>query len=564
MGNEAFENIEISDEESKEFLARVDEPMAKKVGSSEELTEGKIAKIEQEFAFIDINAKSEIRLNIAEITGSNGELLFNVGDKLPVLIWRRPGEGLRVSHTKAVKKQKVKEFIAAYKARAVDEPMDIVGSVTGKNKGGYIVESGGVEFFMPISLAAFREDAKPVGKSVTARVIKIDEEANNLVVSRRSYLNAQRKVRRESVKKLTEAGDILPAIVKRIQNYGMFVESMGVEGLVHYTEISHKGPVNPALLYKEGDEVLVKVSGSDKDKNRISFSIKATQPNPWQEIAEQLEVGSAIIVTVANMENYGAFVDLGNDTEGFLHISEISWNKDLKHPSEVLTIGQEIEVEVIGLDVEQQRLRVSLKKLQPKPFELFAKNHKIGDILKGEITALKEFGAFVKVDGVEGLLHNEDCSWKRTEGAKELFKVGDEVDVAIIKIDTDASRLSFSRKALAESPIEIFAKSHAVGNDVDGTVRDIQDFGVFVRIEEGVDALIRTEDLPPLNPEEIKVGDHISATIVGMDPKKGRIRLSVRRLEKQKERDVIKNINKDDRMTLGDAIKGTFGKKQAV
>ncbi|MDR3347652.1 MAG: 30S ribosomal protein S1 [Helicobacteraceae bacterium] len=554
MGNEALDNIDLGDE-TEDFATLLEESFKSKDSKQERFLTATIVKINDEHALIDIGKKQEAKLDIAEITDKDGNRLFNVGDSIPLVI----GDRGKVSYKKALKKQKIAEFIAAHKETT--EPINIEGVAVGKNKGGYIIESDGVEFFMPISLAAFKPDAKPIGKPITARLIKMDESSGSLVVSRRAYLNAQRKSRRESIKKLLEAGETINAIVKRIKNYGMFIEAMGVEGLVHYTEISHKGPVNPASLYKEGDEVVVKVLSADKDKNRVNFSIKATQPNPWQEIAEQLSVGDTLRVVVANMESYGVFVDLGNDTEGFLHISEISWNKELKHPSEILKIGDEIEVEVIGLDLENQRLRVSYKNLQPKPFDLFSSKHAVGEVTKGVVTALKEFGAFVKVDGIEGLLHNEDCAWNRSENAKDLFKIGDEIEIVIVKIDSENDRVSFSRKALDESPTEIYAKHHEIGDVVEGTVRDVKDFGVFVRLEEGVDALVRIDDIAPLDAEEIKIGDTIKAAIVIMEPKKGRIRLSVRRLEKQQERDALKSYNNESRMTLGDALKGSFKSK---
>ncbi len=559
MNQEALKSIDI-DDETEDFATLLEESLKADEAGGEQLSQGVIIQITDDGVMVDVGMKQEGRLDISEIKDDEGNLLFKVGDTLPVVLSSKQGEKPRISHKKAIKKQKVADFIAANKDRSEDEPLDITGTIVRKNAGGYLVEMDGVEFFMPVSLAAFKPDMKPVGKPVTARVIKMDEKGGTLVLSRRAWLNAQRKQRREAVKQLMDVEGPIDATVRRIKSYGMFVEAMGAEGLVHYTEISYKGPVNPASLYKEGDVVPVKVIEHDKERNRISFSIKATQFNPWDEIEEQLEVGDTIKVTVANMENYGAFVDLGNDVEGFLHISEVSWDKDLKHPGEVLELGQEVEVEVIELDVPKQRLRVSLKKLQPKPFEQFVRKYRVGDVVTGKITSIKEFGAFVKVDSVEGLLHNEDTSWNRSESAKDLFKAGDEVEVQIIRIDEESSRLSFSKKALSESPMEAYAKNHKSGDIVKGTVRDVKEFGVFVNLQEGVDALIRHEDLAPLNAEELQSGQEIEATIVAMEPKRGRIRLSIRRLEKQKERDVLKQINEteDDRMTLGDAIKGSL------
>ena len=262
------------------------------------------------------------------------------------------------------------------------------------------------------------------------------------------------------------------------------------------------------------------------------------------------------------MENYGAFVDLGNEIEGFLHISELSWQKNINHPSEVIAMGQEIDVEVIELDLEGRKLRVSLKKLQPKPFEVFTQKHKEGDVVKGRVTSIKEFGAFVAIDGVEGLLHNEDASWSRKDKCSDMYQLGDEVEVMIQKIDKERERISLSRKQLTESPVDAYAKAHKNGDMVTGEIRDIKEFGVFVKLADEVDGLIRIEDLYPLKAEELNVGDKIEAVIVMIDNKKGKIRLSVKRLEKQQEREMLDSINQseDEGTTLGDVLKDALNK----
>ena len=225
----------------------------------------------------------------------------------------------------------------------------------------------------------------------------------------------------------------------------MFVDVGGVDGLVHYSEISYKGPVNPSSLYKEGDKVLVKVISYDNEKRHLSLSIKAATPDPWEEIiSDGLEVGDTIKVTVSNIEPYGAFVDLGNDIEGFLHISEISWDKNIKNPKDHISEGQEVDVEVIEIDAKGHRLRVSLKNLLPKPFDEFKAKFKEGDVVKGVVTTITNFGAFVRVGCVEGLLHNEDASWDRNDKCKDMFKAGDELEVKIIKIDS-AEQKNFSK-----------------------------------------------------------------------------------------------------------------------
>jgi small subunit ribosomal protein S1 len=335
----------------------------------------------------------------------------------------------------------------------------------------------------------------------------------------------------------------------------MFVEVNGVDGLVNYNEISYKGPVNPSQYYNEGDEVVVKVVKYDKEKQHLSLSIKAALPNPWDEIRDELEVGDAISVTVSNFETYGAFVDLGNDIEGLLHISEISWNKNMKNPKDLLNIGDEITVEVVELNVDKKRLRVSLKSLQPKPFEKFKNEHKVGDIVTGKVATLTEFGAFVTIDEVDGLLHNEEASWEDNVKCKDIYKKGDEVEVKIIKIDSEKENISLSVKELTTSPAKQFQESHKVGDIISGSVKDIKDFGIFIKLENNLDGLIRTEDFGPLEIEEIKIGDEIEAVVTNIDTKRNRIRLSVKRLETQKERAILDSVNDTSSMTLGDLIK---------
>ncbi len=256
-----------------------------------------------------------------------------------------------------------------------------------------------------------------------------------------------------------------------------------------------------------------------------------------------------------NFESYGAFVDLGNDIEGLLHISEISWNKNIKNPKELLTLGEEINVEVIELNFEKKRLRVSLKSLQEKPFAKFTKEYRVGDVVKGKVATLTEFGAFVTIGDVDGLLHNEEASWEQNVKCKDTFKKGDEIEVKIIRIDTDKENISLSIKEIAESPAKKFQDSHKVGEIIKGNVKDKKDFGIFIKLEDNLDGLIRTEDFGPLDIEEINNGDEIEAVIVNIDTKRNRVRLSVRRLEQQKEREMLNSVNDDSSMTLGDLLK---------
>ena len=545
---EEFENME------EDFASMLDAYEKKEQGGS--ITDGVIVEIRENDnqALIDVGRKQEAAVNLDELKNEDGSFKFNVGDTIPVVITGYRNERPQASYLKAIRKANVRKFIEEHENDA--ENMLVEGKVVRKNRGGYFVVGNDVEFFMPMSQAAFAMGKNPIGKEIKAAILKLDKERDSIVISRRKYLDNLRKERKEVVDKLMEEGKIVEGTIKKITSYGMFVDVGGVEGLVHYSEISYKGPVNPATLYKEGDKVEVKAISYDPKKRHLSLSIKQTMPDPWEEIIEQLEEGDAIKVTVSNIEPYGAFVDLGNDIEGFLHVSEVSWDKDIKNPKDYLNVGDEIDVEVIEINPETRRLRVSYKNLQPKPFEEFLQNYKEGDVVKGTVTTLTDFGAFVRIGKVEGLLHNQDVSWEKGAKAKELLNKGDEVEVKIIKIDPQQERISLSRKALEESPLEKFAKEYKTGDIVKGKVRDVKDFGVFVEIKDGVDALIRKEDVAPLNIEEINKGDEIEGVIVMLDPASNKVRLSVRRLERQKERDVINELNSsEDRLTIGDIIK---------
>ena len=539
------------DIEDIDFAAMLEESFKK----TEEDSDAKIVSINGDEVLIDVGKKSEGILNVSEITDANGNLTHKVGDTIKVVITGSRNGRPIVSHKKALRKEKVKAFIEAYDPKNSGE-IDV--KVVGKNKGGFITQdANGVEFFLPRTHSGFKNAEGVVGKSYKVRVIKVDKEENSIVVSRKKILDDDRKKRKEALSNIVENDSVIEGTVKKITTYGMFVDVGGVDGLVHYSEISYKGPVNPSSLYKEGDKVLVKVISYDNEKRHLSLSIKAATPDPWEEIINDgLEVGDTIKVTVSNIEPYGAFVDLGNDIEGFLHISEISWDKNIKNPKDHISEGQEIDVEVIEIDAKGHRLRVSLKNLLPKPFDEFKAKFKEGDVVKGVVTTITNFGAFVRVGCVEGLLHNEDASWDRNDKCKDMFKAGDELEVKIIKIDSAEQKISLSLKDLKQSPVQAFANKFSVGDIVKGTIRDIKDFGVFVELGDNVDALIRKEDLGSVDASTLKIGDEIEAAIAFIDEKKNRIRLSIRRLAKQKEREVLNEINdNDDKVTLGDIIK---------
>jgi small subunit ribosomal protein S1 len=549
----AIDNEPLEEENFAEMLEA-----SMKQQDSNRITKGEIVEIQADDnrALVGVGDKLEGILSLDELRDENGELVFKVGDEITVMVTGHYNERPKISYKKVLEQQKSLEFIEKHKDDF--ESLVIEGTVVKKNRGGYILEADDVTFFMPTSLAAIKEGDNVIGRKLKAQVIKIDPEENTIVVSRRKLFNEERKRKKEIVDALMEEDVIVEGAIKKITSYGMFVDVGGVDGLVHYNEISYKGPVNPSKLYKEGDKVNVKAIAYDKDKRHLSLSIKAVNPDPWAEVDSELDEGDTITVTVSNIEPYGIFVDLGNDIEGFLHISEISWDKNIKNPNNYLSVGQEIDVEVIEIDSKSHKLRVSLKRLLQKPFDEFTKQYQEGDVVQGTVTSLTDFGAFVKIGSVEGLLHNQDASWDKNKKCKDTFKVGDEVEVKIVKINEDEEKISLNSKVLQESPIDKFAKTHKVNDIVRATVRDVKDFGIFVSLQDGVDALIRDEDLAPLVKEELHAGDEVEAAIAVIDRRKDRIRLSVKKLDYLKNQELINEINDNESNLLGDLIKDKF------
>ncbi len=515
------------------------------------IKEGLIVSINENdgYAMVSVGGKTEGRLNLSEITDEKGQLLYQKNDPIIVHVSEK-GEHPSVSYKKAISQQKIQAKIEELGENY--ENAIIEGKIVGKNKGGYIVESQGVEYFLSRSHSSLKNDTNHINKRIKACIIRVDKENHSINISRKRFFEVNDKRQLEVSKKLLEATEPVLGVVRQITPFGIFVEVKGVEGLVHYSEISHKGPVNPEKYYKEGDEVYVKAIAYDEEKRRLSLSIKATIEDPWEEIQDKLKPGYAIKVVVSNIEKYGVFVDIGNDIEGFLHVSEISW---VSHPDNYLSVGQEIDVKIIDIDPKNRRLRVSLKQLTNRPFDVFESKHQVGDVLEGKVATLTDFGAFLNLGGVDGLLHNHDAFWDKDKKCKDHYKIGDVIKVKILKINKKDRKISLSAKHLVTSPTEKFAQKHKTDSVIQGKVVSIKDFGVFINAD-GIDVLIKNEDLNPLKKDEIKIGQEITCVVVAIEKSNNKVRASVHRLERKKEKEELQAFNtSDDKMTLGDILK---------
>jgi len=530
-----------------------------------EVIKGEIVEINENDGevLISIGGKREPRFSITEIQDKNGKLLFKKGDTINVVIVKRNGP--QVSYKKYIEQEKTRQFIEDHGGENLIGFV-VDGNIKAITKNGYWIEQNGVTFYMPHTNAFLTGPKKSSlekrrlqdDRKVRAKITAVDSDNNRILISRKRYIRDEIKKRQHYIEQAKEADAVQGRIIK-IYNDKLILDLEGVtQGIIFVDEVSHRGKVNLQRRFRVGDVVEAKVIDYNEEERVLILSIKATTVDPWLEIQEQIEKGDIIEVTVTNIEHYGAFVDVGNEAEGFLHISEIAWDKKIAHPSDHIKVGDIMEVEVIEVDPDAHRLRVSRKKMLPKPFELFRQKYSQGDIVSGLITNLTDFGAFIRIDQVEGLLRNQDLDWNRGTKCKDILKKGDEVKVKIINIDVEREKISLSRKALLDTPVQLFAKTHRVGNIINGTIRDIKEFGVFVTIGENVDALIRNEDMPPQFKEELTKGQEIEGMIIALDTRRDRIRLSIRRLEKAKEQQLLKAINAqndDNNNSLGDLLK---------
>jgi len=517
------------------------------------IVDGVIMGITDDSALVDVGQKVEGKLKLSEIT-INQKVQFKVGDTISVMLMGNKGERPSISYKKVLQKEKFDAFMKEHGENI--ENTIIEGKIVSvKNRNGFMIEDeNGLEYFMPATQSYLKSQGA-VGKKIKAKVLKTNVAQNSIIISRKKFIEELKLQKDAKVNEILEKNEAIDGTIKKITSYGMFIDLGGIDGLVNYNEISYKGPVNPSNYYNEGDKVSIVVLSYDKTKQHLSLSIKAALPNPWEEIKNELEVGDTITVTVSNFESYGAFVDLGNDIEGLLHISEISWNKSLKNPKDLLTLGEEINVEVIELDVDKKRLRVSLKNLQEKPFAKFSKEYKVGDVVTGKIATLTDFGAFVTIGEVDALLHNEEASWKLNTKCQSVYKKGDEIEAKIIKIDNNKENISLSIKEIIPSPAREFQDEYKTGSIVKGAVKDKKDFGIFIKLKDSLDGLIRNEDLGLLKAEDVNTGDELEAVVVNIDTKRNRVRLSIKRLKQQQEREVLKSVNDNSSMTLGDLLK---------
>jgi small subunit ribosomal protein S1 len=503
-----------------------------------QIVEGRIIRIEGDEVLVDIGYKSEGIVPIDEWT-DEGEVPAP-GDPVQVLLEEVEDDFGLILLSKR-KADRIREWEKVISTHAEGDM--VTGNVVRKIKGGLLVNIG-VNVFLPASQVDIRRPpdiGAYIGRDIDCVILKIDESRRNIVVSRRKLIEDKRDEMKKKLMSEIEEGQTRKGVVKNIADFGAFVDLGGIDGLLHITDMSWDRVNHPSEKVKIDDRIEVRILHIDREKEKIALGMKQLTPSPWDEIETKYPVGSRIKGEVVNVMSYGAFVKLEPGVEGLVHISEMSWVKRLQHPSEMVNIGDEVEVVVLGINTEKQEISLGMKQTQPNPWDEVAAKYPPGTTVKGKVRNLTNYGAFIELEeGVDGLLHVSDMSWTRKiSHANEMLKKGDEVECQVLSVDEDRKRIALGLKQLHEDPWENEIPSrYSPGSVVTGKVTKITNFGVFVELEEELEGLLHISELSDHkveNPDEVvKVGEDIEVRVLRVDTADRKIGLS-RRLEAEPE-----------------------------
>jgi small subunit ribosomal protein S1 len=516
------------------------------------VVKGRVVGITATHVLIDVGYKSEGQIAIQEFTDRQGNLQVKVGDEVDVFFASSEGEGdgIVLSRQRA-ESMKVWEDLE----KAFNEGTPVQGTIVGKVKGGFKVDVG-VPAFLPgshVDIRPSRNLDKFLGTTDRFEVVKFNRARGNVVVSRRTLLEKERDVLKQEVLKVLEEGVILEGTIKNITGYGAFVELGGIDGILHISDMSWGRIAHPSEVVQVGDKVKGVVLKFDAQKERISLGMKQLTPDPWHTVAEKYPVGTRVQGKVISLMDYGAFVELESGIEGLIHISEMSWTRKIAHPSKILQVGQGVEVVVLNVDPAHRRISLGLKQVMANPWEEAKEKYPVGSVVKGPVRNVTDFGIFVGIDeGIDGLVHISDMHWtKKLKHPSELYKKGDIVEAKVLGVNVENARFSLGIKQMNPDPWQIVTERYPVGSKVKGQVTSVPDFGVFVRIEEGVEGLIHVSQLSTERVDKpsslYKPGDEVEAEVINIDPHEKKIGLSVKALRRSEERQEMENYLKKEK-----------------
>ncbi len=526
-----------------------------------EVIKGKIIGKTETEVIIDIGYKSEGIIPIDEFLNSRGEMQAKIGDEVYVLLEEIEDSNgnLLLSKEKAVLMEAWGKIENAY-----EKGETVTGYVIERIKGGLSVDVG-VRAFLPGSLVdvrRVRDLDSLVGKEVEMKVIKVSRSRNNIVLSRKAVLEEANAERKQKTLDQLETGKLMKGLVKNITEYGAFIDLGGIDGLLHITDMSWGRVNHPSELFALDDEVEVIVLDYDLETERVSLGYKQRHADPWENLEANYPSGKRVKGKVVSLTGYGAFVELEEGVEGLIHVSEMSWVKKVKHPSQVLNVGDTVETLVLDLDKENRRISLGLKQTEQNPWELVKENYKIGDKIQGRVRNLTEFGAFVELEeGIDGLVHISDMSWtNRVNHPSEVVKKGEMVEAVILDIDPANERISLGIKQLEPSAWDLFFDTHSLGDTVTGKIVRLTDFGAFVELAENIEGLVHVSELAEHRidkpADEYTVGDPIEMKIIKLNREEKKIGLSVRAFSEKKtsKKKKVKAEPEETSMHFGDVL----------
>lgn len=527
------------------------ESLAKQEMKQGEVIPAEVVRVDYNYVVVNAGLKSESFIPIEEFKNDRGEVDVKVGDFVSVAI-----ESLENGYGDTVLSRDKAKRLAAWMnlEKALETGELVTGTVTGKVKGGLTVMTNGIRAFLPGSLVDTRpvKDTTPYeGKTMEFKVIKLDRKRNNVVLSRRAVVEASMGEERAKLLETLKEGAIVKGIVKNITDYGAFVDLGGIDGLLHITDLAWRRVRHPSEVLEQGQEITAKVLKFDQEKNRVSLGIKQLGEDPWIGIARRYPQGTRLFGKVTNITDYGAFVEIEAGIEGLVHVSEMDWTNKNVDPKKVVQLGEEVEVMVLEIDEERRRISLGMKQCKPNPWEEFAATHQKGDTVKGQIKSITDFGVFIGLEGgIDGLVHLSDLSWTEPgEEAVRKYKKGEELEAVVLSIDVERERISLGVKQMSGDPFNNFCSTHEKGSVVTGKVKSVEAKGAVIDLGNDTEGYLRASEIGPDRVEDarnvLKEGDEVTAAITNIDRKARSIQMSIRAKDQAETREAMAKMEED-------------------
>jgi small subunit ribosomal protein S1 len=534
---------------------------------------GTVVDIDDDWVVVHAGLKSEGVIPKNQFLNEEGVCTLNVGDQVKVAM-EVVDDGFgetRLSREKARRAESWENLEEASEQGEV-----VIGIINGKVKGGFTVDVSDIRAFLPGSLVdirPLRETAHLEGKPLEFKVIKLDQKRNNVVVSRRAVLEEENSHEREELLASMQEGQDVKGIVKNLTDYGAFVDLGGVDGLLHITDMAWKRIRHPSEMVNVGDEVDVRILKFDREKNRVSLGMKQLGDDPWADIVRRYPEGARVMATVTNLTDYGCFAEIEEGVEGLVHVSEMDWTNKNIHPSKVVSVGDETEVMVLDIDQERRRISLGIKQCRPNPWESFSVAHAKSDTITGNIKSITDFGIFIGLEGgIDGLVHLSDISWNEPgETAVRRYSKGEQIETIILSVDPERERISLGIKQMEKDPFSDYAAEHDRGDIVMGKVLEVQPKEAVIELVEDVTGILKASEISIDRVEDarnvLKEGEALEVKIVNLDRKNRTIGLSIKAKDVEEERQAVKDHQKQESdrggpATLGDLIKAQMNKPE--